>query len=108
MSKELEALEELFGIAAYCNCNLDGMDETQLEKYEEKCENIKKFIEQALIQKAKQEKILDILKNKLCLELSSDYLCLKSHKGQEADYTILFFDTQEEYDLLKEWLNGTK
>ena len=48
MSKELEALEELFGIAAYCNCNLDGMDETQLEKYDKKCENIKKIIEQAL------------------------------------------------------------
>ena len=48
MSKELEALEELFGIAAYCNCNLGGMDETQLKKYEEKCENMKKIIEQAL------------------------------------------------------------
>ena len=53
----------------------------------------------------KQKKILDILKNKLCLELHSDYLCLKSHKDEEADFTILFFDTQEEYDLLKEWLN---
>jgi len=54
----------------------------------------------------KQQRILDILKNRLCLELHSDYLCLKSHKGQEADYTILFFDTEEEYDLLKEWLKN--
>ena len=66
---------------------------------------IKRLLERYDEQHDKQQKILDILKNKLCLELSSDYLCLKSHKGQEADFTILFFDTQEEYDLLKEWLN---
>ena len=62
-------------------------------------------IVEALEQNEEQQRILDILKNKLYLELSSDYLCLKRYKWQEADYTILSFDTQEEYDLLKEWLN---
>ena len=66
---------------------------------------IKRLLEKHDEQHDKQQKILDILKNKLCLELHSDYLCLKSHKDEEADFTILFFDTQEEYDLLKEWLN---
>ena len=66
---------------------------------------IKRLLERYDEQHDKQQKILDILKNKLCLELHSDYLCLKSHKDEEADFTILFFDTQEEYDLLKEWLN---
>lgn len=63
---------------------------------------------EALEQHDEQAKILDILKNKLYLELSSDYLCLKRYKWQEADYTILSFDTQEEYDLLKEWLNDNQ
>lgn len=63
-------------------------------------------IVEALEQNEEQQRILDILKNKLYLELSSDYLCLKRYKWQEADYTILSFDTQEEYDLLKEWLKN--
>ena len=67
---------------------------------------IKRLLEKHDEQHDKQQKILDILKNKLCLELHSDYLCLKSHKDEEADFTILFFDTQEEYDLLKEWLKN--
>ena len=48
MSKELEALEKLFGLAAYCNENTEGMNEKEMKKYDKKCENMKKIIEQAL------------------------------------------------------------
>jgi len=96
MIKELEMFETLCATYIWSNNYFITDGETKillsikimLERYE------------------KQQRILDILKDKLCLELWGDHLCLKSHKGQEADYTILFFDTQEEYDLLKEWLKN--
>ena len=109
MSKELEALEKInhticlnsptikWGIDTYDH--IDCKDEKEFVK----CYNI---IEQALIQKAKQDKILDILKKKT---ISNFYIqWTKNYKDYNefcdgTDYAEL---TQEEYDLLKEWLNG--
>ena len=107
MSKELEALHKLFGLAAYCNENMEGMNGKEMKEYDKKCENMKKIIEQALIQKDKQAKILDILKKKT---ISNFYIqWTKNYKDYNefcvcygTDYAEL---TQEEYDLLKEWLN---
>ena len=122
MSKELEAINKLFVLSSeyhqklWC-LKLAPVYPEERERYIDRIvkrlpndagelNDLYNYIKQALIQKAKQEKILDILKNKLYLELDSDWLCLKRYKWQEADYTILSFDTQEEYDLLKEWLKN--
>ena len=108
MSKELEALEKLnhticlnsptikWRIATYEH--IDCKDDKEFVK----CYNI---IRKALIQKAKQDKILDILKKKT---ISHFYIqWTKNYKDYNefcdgTDYAEL---TQEEYDLLKEWLN---
>ena len=66
----------------------------------------RKIVLEALDQKAKQAKILDMLKNKVVnldwvkqIEDCDEY----NYKGSFHDLDML---TQEEYDLLKEWLNG--
>ena len=117
MSKELEALEKLnhticlnspvikWGIDAY-----DYID----------CKNEKEFakcyqaIEKALIQKAKQDKILDILKKKVVnLNYLDDLQYQIQLDEQDNDRTLRAYNavrlskyqlTEEEYDLLKEWL----
>ena len=49
----------------------------EMKEYDKKCENMKKIIEQALIQKAKQDKILDILKKKeVCIQMLKHVLKL--------------------------------
>lgn len=53
--------------------------------------------------KEKQTKILDILKKKeVCIQMLKHILELDKKDALEYGYT------EEEYDLLKEWLNGTK
>lgn len=103
-SKELEALHKLFGLAAYCNENIEGMNGKEMKEYDKKCENMKKIIEQALIQKDKQAKILDILKKK-----EVDVGWLKNCKSL-LDYNFnLIIDyqlTQEEFDKVKAWLEN--
>jgi len=101
MSKELKALHKLFGLAAYCNENVEGMNEKEMKEYDKKCENMKKIIEQDLIQKAKQKKILDILKKKeVCIQMLKRILKLDKKDALEYGYN------EEEYDLLKEWLKN--
>ena len=106
MSKELKALYKLFWLASYCNENVEGMNEKEMKEYDKKCENMKKIIEQALIQKAKQKKILDILKKKYAIQLFTD------EPWEQLEYKMLVGGnlvidlTQEEYDLLKEWLKN--
>lgn len=51
-------------------------------------------------QSKKQERILDILKNKeVCIQMLKHILKLDKKDALEYGYT------EEEYDLLKEWLN---
>lgn len=57
----------------------------------------------------KYKKALDILKENLCIEFKhNDYFMVKfkEDKEQECDYTIMFLDNKEEYELLKEVLEG--
>ena len=96
MSKELEALSAL-------RSTINLVDYQDSGQYYDKMKWLNIF-EQALIQKAKQDKILDILKKKT---ISNFYIqWTKNYKDYNefcdgTDYAEL---TQEEYDLLKEWL----
>ena len=105
MSKELKALHKLFGLASYCNENVEGMNEKEMKEYDKKCENMKKIIEQALIQKAKQAKILDILKKKCVSKGYIQWTANYKEYNELTDGTNISELTQEEYDLLKGWLN---
>ena len=108
MSKELEALEKInhticlnsptikWGIDTYDH--IDCKDEKEFVK----CYNI---IEQALIQKDKQKKILDILKKKCVSKGYIQWTANYKEYNELTDGTNISELTQEEYDLLKEWLN---
>ena len=65
-------------------------------------------IEKAVIESEKQKKLLDILKSKIVFELDKRSLSLKQYEEQYADYTIIFFDTDDEYNIFKEWLDNRK
>lgn len=110
MSKELEALKSLkenhlqFTKEKYSKVDV-------LKSILAKKEIKYRFIEQALIQKAKQDKILDILKKKVVnlddlhsqiqLYEQDNARALRAYNaGRLSKYQL----TEEEYDLLKEWL----
>ena len=106
MSKELEALEKL----NHTICLNSPVIKWSIDEYDHiDCKDEKEFvkcyqvIEKALIQKAKQGKILDILKKK---EVDIDWLKVSdSICKYNFGFTYEHQLTQEEYDLLKEWLN---
>ena len=62
-------------------------------------------IEAELNEGEKQKKILDILKGSLVLELDENALSVKQYQGQSEDYTIISLDSNEECQLLAEWLS---
>ena len=116
MSKELKALHKLFGLAAYCNENVEGMNEKEMKEYDKKCENMKKIIEQDLIQKDKQAKILDILKSKK-VNIANVFGVMtwyENDKEAYEKYNIYLTSsntpqlTLDEYQILKEWLNDNQ
>lgn len=49
-------------------------------------------------------KAFEIIKTNLFIDFRDDIkaILFKQYKDQECDYTIIFCDTQEKYDLLKE------
>ena len=103
MSKELEALSAL-------RSTINLVDYQDSGQYYDKMKWLN-IIEQALIQKVKQTKILDILKKKVVnlddlhsqiqLYEQDNARALRAYNaGRLSKYQL----TQEEYDLLKEWL----
>lgn len=56
----------------------------------------------------KFKKVIDILKNNLCIEFSDDFNGIKFKRDlyDECDYTILFLKNNEQYELLKEVLEN--
>ena len=116
MSKELEALEKLNHTiclnSPVIKWSIDEYDHIDCKDEKEfvKCYNI---IEQALIQKAKQDKILDILKKKVVNldDLHSQIQLYEQDNARalrayNAGWLSKYQLTQEEYDLLKEWLKN--
>ena len=119
MSKELEALNKLFVLSSeyhqklWC-LKLAPVYPEEKERYIDRIikslpndagelNDLYNYIKQALEQKAKQKKILDILKNK-----EVDFNLLKRAKtatDYDTTFTYNYQLTEKEYDLLKEWLN---
>ena len=120
------ALMELYAIANctkcehYSECN-DGhgticdINKNIILKALERVEQREKDI-QVLMNKTleisnkltKYEKALDILKENLCIEFkeNGEYLMVKFKEDaeQECDYSIMFLDSKEKFELLKEVL----
>lgn len=127
MSKELEAINKLFVLSSeyhqklWC-LKLAPVYPEEREKFIDrivKClpndagelNDLYNYIKQALKQKAKQKKILDILKKKVVnldglhsqiqlYEQDSARALRAYNAGRLSKYQL----TEEEYDLLKEWL----
>ena len=117
MSKELEAINKLFVLSSeyhqklWC-LKLAPVYPEEREKFIDrivKClpndagelNDLYNYIKQALEQKDKQAKILDILKKKeVCIQMLKHVLELDKKDALEYGYT------EEEYDLLKEWLKN--
>ena len=91
MSKELEALNRL--------CFHLDYDETDY------CHNGSSEADTELVERA--VKALAILKDTLYFRFndSSKSVSIMSYPDQECDYTILFCETQEEYEIVKAGLS---
>ena len=65
---------------------------------------------ETLKEKQKLEKVIEILKNNLCIEFDDSYngVKFKEDKYDECDYTILCLDDELQYYLLKEMLKNDK
>ena len=102
MTKELEALESIKSILYwYYDCNSINKD----------CRKQKEFdtIKQALLKAQEQEKVLEVIRKRhidiLDVEIYKTYkhYCRAiEDSGLRKDWWL----TQEEYELLKRWING--
>lgn len=65
-------------------------------------------INNLLTENVKLKNAIEILKSNLFIEFNDDnqFISLKENKYQYADYTIIFIENKQEYELLKEVLEN--
>ena len=81
--------------------------EKENQKLKERYKHRAKLCEEFCEYNKQYEKAIEILKENLYIEFKhDDYFMVKfkEDKEQECDYTIMFLDNKEEYELLKEVL----
>jgi hypothetical protein len=91
--------------------DLDRLKQLEKENQGVKDDNTRLWhsIEYANNEIAKLKKAIDILKENLFIQFEEVNDCLmvklKEYKDQDCDYTIMFLDNKEDYELLKEVLD---
>lgn len=111
MSKELEALDEIFDIIYNLNCATTYEQDVKLD-------NLREIIKKELKEAQEQEKVLKIIdeKNvdinglKKCIELDLPLTDEQRLHKYNHDYMMIGMKqlTQEEFELLKRWLSDGK